>query len=714
MKTKFLKSIFFVALAAGIVASCVNDDDYGIPAVDCVDPSIVANATVEEIFAQATTAATLYNDDDIIEAYVVSSDKGGNFYKTLYLTSLDGTRGFNIQVNDVNLFTQFNVGRKIYIKLKGLYTQIRSNTLQIGALYNGNVGQIGEDVYASHLIRSCTVVEESTLINPISVSQVNDSYLGKLVELTDVQFTDGSLNQTYYNTANVDGGGQTLTYITDASNSATIPFRTSSFAEYAGIQVSQNSGKIRGVLTKFNATYQFVARYTSDIQLDQPRLGPGGGTCVDPETANKTVVEIFNQATTNATQYTANDVIEGYVVSSDQGGNFYKTLYLVNADGSKGFSVQINKTDLYVDYPVGKKVFVKLNGLYTQIRSNTLQIGALFNGNVGQIDGASIGQYIAKGCEQKTEAELTNTLLLSNAISDANIGKLIELDAVQFNDAAVGDKYYDAANVIGGQTNHIITDAQGNTVIFRTSSFAEYADLVVPGNSGKIKGILTKFNSDYQFIARRTSDINLTGARFTVGGGGNPNPGQSATAIGGTNIVYATSLNETFESYATQPTGTVNYTPGQYTTFTNYVNDAVSGPRYWGMAAFSGNKYIQMSAHNTNSNAKTYFIIPVNFTGGRTLQFKTKDGFNNGNVLKVYWSTAYTPNANITQSMLNDITGSFVIASGSTSGYATNYTSSGNPVSIPATGNGFIIFEYNGTHPSGATTTMQLDDIVIN
>lgn len=274
MKSTFLKSIFIVAATAGLLTSCVNDDDYATPTLECNEPGLTANKTVQEILTQAIATPVEYTADDIIEARVVSSDRGGNFYKQIYLNSLDGNIGFVVQVNATDLFTDYGVGRKIYIKLKGLYTQVRSNTLQIGALYQGNVGQIPAQDYDKFLFRSCDVVSEETLVQPITLSQVNDSYIGKLVELQNVQFTDASLNQTYYNSANVDGGGQTLTYITDSeAETLSVPFRTGSFAEYAGTPVSQNNGKIRGILTKFNSTYQFVSRYASDIRLDSARIG---------------------------------------------------------------------------------------------------------------------------------------------------------------------------------------------------------------------------------------------------------------------------------------------------------------------------------------------------------------------------------------------------------------------------------------------------------
>ncbi len=47
--------------------------------------------------------------------------------------------------------------------------------------------------------------------------------------------------------------------------------------------------------------------------------------------------------------------------------------------------------------------------------------------------------------------------------------------------------------------------------------------------------------------------------------------------------------------------------------------------------------------------------------------------------------------------------------------FPNNFTNSGN-WAIPAslTGNGFIVFEYTGNGNGGPTTTMQIDDIVVN
>lgn len=307
MKTNFLKAIFIVAATAGMLTSCVNDDDYTVPTLDCTEPNITATKTVQEILAQATSSATLYTAADTIEARVVSSDRGGNFYKQIYLNSLDGEIGFVVQVNQADLFTDYGVGRKVYISLKGLYTQVRSNTLQIGALFNGNVGQIPAETYRDHIFRSCDVVSEETLVNHVTLEDINndDSYIGKLIELQDVQFTDESLGQNYYNPGNLDAGGQTLTYITNSEEETlTLPFRTGSFAQYAGTPVSPNNGKIRGILTKFNTTYQFVSRYESDIRLTEERIGDAPDPDQSGSANGGSNIEFLGAFTENFESYT--------------------------------------------------------------------------------------------------------------------------------------------------------------------------------------------------------------------------------------------------------------------------------------------------------------------------------------------------------------------------------------------------------------------------
>ncbi len=412
----------------------------------------------------------------------------------------------------------------------------------------------------------------------------------------------------------------------------------------------------------------------------------------------KTIAEINAAANGTPTLYTADDVIEGYVSSSDEGGNFYKSISFQSALASEptiiGFSVPVNFTTMFgKGFSTGRKVYIKLEGLYVAKVYGSLQIGSLFEGKIGRI-GENVWQnHLFPSATKVNESELLRTLPFSQIFNDNIQNTLVEIDGVQFADGSLGRTYYDVDSG-GGSTNHtIIPTTGGGSQVLRVSSFAPFSGNNVPSGSGNIRGVLTKYASTFQFMVRYEDDIMLNDARF------DPNP-----SIGGTAITYPSTLNENFESFAVSSAGTA---------FPSYINDAFVGSRYWDVKSFGNNKYIQMSAFGGSGAYKTYFIVPVTLTAGNKFSFKSKDGFNNGASLKVYYSTNYVPNGNISDATLSNITGSFAIATGTSVGYATNFTNSGNYV-IPAgvSGNGFFIFEYTGS-ATGVTTTMQIDDIVL-
>ncbi len=426
------------------------------------------------------------------------------------------------------------------------------------------------------------------------------------------------------------------------------------------------------------------------------------GECTDL-TATKTIQDVATVATTTAQQWnsTTDSIIEAFVTSSDEGGNFYKSISMISIDGTKGFSMPVDAYNLYTKYEPGRKVFINLNKRYYANNTQTasLEVGSLYNGTqVGRISGVEYENTIKRSCTKVDENSIVNNLTVIAAKNNANINKLIELNNVQFTDASLGKKYFDPSlNNLGGATNHEVTDEFGNKIIVRISEFATFASNSIPSLSGKIRGVLTKYGSDFQFMIRTINDVDFTNPRLTV---------DFAPPIGGSAINYDSTLNEPFTSYTTT----------NQQIFPKYINDAVVGTRYWQVKTFGGNKYIQMSSFGGTPEAnRTLFFVPVNLTAASNFSFMSKAGFANGNCLKVYYTTNYVPGTNVSSATLVDITSSFTISPGLTSGYPTNFTASGN-YAIPAglTGNGFFVFEYTGNGNGGVTTTMQIDDITIN
>ena len=101
---KQIKLVLTTAIFATLV-SCVNSDYYNVPDLsgDCSD--LAPSKTVQNIASISTSTVQQYSTtaDDIIEAYVVSSDEGGNFYKSISMVSTDGAKGFSVPIDDYNL-----------------------------------------------------------------------------------------------------------------------------------------------------------------------------------------------------------------------------------------------------------------------------------------------------------------------------------------------------------------------------------------------------------------------------------------------------------------------------------------------------------------------------------------------------------------------------------------------------------------------------------
>lgn len=275
---KALKYTFaaLVLVATLGITSCANSDDVSTPEIKYHKAE--KTITLEELYAKANTTVQQYTEEDILEAYVSSTDEGGTFYKSVSLQNLEGTKGFSISVDMYNICNDIAPGRKVYIYLKDLYFSIVHGSLVLGDLYQEtSVGRMRPQDFYKKVFASADVVPETELMKTITLADLkNDNYINTLVEIEKVQFADNAVDKTYYDPANVLGGA-TNHNIVDPTG--TMIFRTSEFAKFASRVVPKNSGKIRGVLTKFNSDYQFMARTFNDIQLTEDRIGvdPGEG-----------------------------------------------------------------------------------------------------------------------------------------------------------------------------------------------------------------------------------------------------------------------------------------------------------------------------------------------------------------------------------------------------------------------------------------------------
>lgn len=187
-------------------------------------------------------------------------------------------------------------------------------------------------------------------------------------------------------------------------------------------------------------------------------------------------------------------------------------------------------------------------------------------------------------------------------------------------------------------------------------------------------------------------------------------------------VVYGNGSNSklyAFGGYSETNATTENFetvTVGSNIALTDWINVAETGTKLYKGRTFAANKYAEITAFETivanQQPTNVSWLISNSITAVSTdqvfLNFNTKDGYNNGATLQAYLITNWTGDISTSTKTLLEAT----IASGTTAGYAANFTFSGN---IPLTGdlsNFRIAFKYVGGYaPTVKTTTYQIDNV---
>lgn len=405
-----------------------------------------------------------------------------------------------------------------------------------------------------------------------------------------------------------------------------------------------------------------------------------------------------------------NVIFDGYVVSSDEQGNFYKTLVIQDKPigATAGIQVAVNKGFLYTDFPIGAHIRVMANGLTVGQDRGVIKLG--YGTPTGQIPQSQISEFLS-GVNAVNHMDVATIVPkvydnLKDALTDNNINTLVTIKNVEFKDADGKLTYADYLQK--ATADRIIVDKDGNEAVVRNSGYARFAGTVLPTGSGEITVVVSKYQTKdtvWQLYINSLEDVKFTDERFTLS-----KDTPQGTILGGDKLEYKTSFVQNFDDLKVEDSKNKNYNikDGR---FINYLE---SGDKFWTSGYFSKTKerYLMAQAFKTTSEAPvvTYFMIPAEFTGSNKISFQTKDGYNKGDVLKVYYTTKYQPGKELKDTDLVDITNQFQISSGNTSGYAKDWVNSGE-YKVPTSGRGFIVFAYKGSKT--VTTTIQVDNVTL-
>ncbi len=211
-------------------------------------------------------------------------------------------------------------------------------------------------------------------------------------------------------------------------------------------------------------------------------------------------------------------VICGYVVSTDQYGNFYKELVI--QDSTAGISILLDQTYLYTMYPKGQRIIVKVKDLYLGRQYGAVKLGSTYDNNgiiqFGRIQGQEvIDQHLIKTCQNVPQEPMLVTIeQIKNQTNDELLYRYVKLEPVQFSDNDTGTTWANPFTDPPQSVNHNLVDTRFNTIIVRTSGYATFAAEPIPTGSGTFVGILGKYNTDYQLYVNSPDELDMTGPRF--------------------------------------------------------------------------------------------------------------------------------------------------------------------------------------------------------
>ncbi|OAD46796.1 DUF5689 domain-containing protein [Polaribacter atrinae] len=269
-KNKVIKIVLLLIVCISFM-NCVEDADFTVPeslgneeneAVSKILDSISAGTLQLKTIKQLKELYIIGGDpleivsDIVVKGYVVSSDKSGNFYKEFYMQDApeNPTAGIKVALNLSNSYNKFNIGREIYIRLKGLYvgeTNSGDGNITIGGKISATdlteIENVTSNQIPNHIYRTETT--EEIVPKLISFGGINASHIGTFITLENV-FFDAKLAGKSYVDPIEDFDTQRKIQTCLGLGYDELLVETSSFSRFSNETLPEKAGTIKAIVSK--------------------------------------------------------------------------------------------------------------------------------------------------------------------------------------------------------------------------------------------------------------------------------------------------------------------------------------------------------------------------------------------------------------------------------------------------------------------------------
>ncbi len=470
MIPQYMNKLFIplFAILLLIPSSCV-DLEYDQPPAGGEDPNLPVNITIAELKSRHTLDQyEEITDDATLAGLVVSDDTEDNFFKQLVIQ--DATGGIEMRIEMSDLHNVYPVGRKVYVKLKGLWLGDYNGLIQLGAGEgvddNGKpeLIRIPESLVAQYIVPA--TYGNVTTPKTLTIGQLSLADVSTLVRFENVQFISSDAGQTYADSTTTFPDNSE---VEDCAKNKLI-IRTSDFASFARDLTPTENGSLEGILSIFGDVYQITIRSLEDVDMQNNRCNSGTGEL--------TSINAIKQLYTGSTMTLPAGSIKGVIISDFESNSVTgKNMYIQDATG--GITIRFTATHFFA---LGSEITLDITGG---------QLGE-FNGLL-QIDGLTTGAGSVSGNPGDVTPRIaTVNEILTNA-------QAWESTLVKINNATLtpDSTYYNGTVVV--------SDGTGSMVLF-TRTQAYFSHTAVPTGEVSITAILSE-NFAPQLVMRNLSDV---------------------------------------------------------------------------------------------------------------------------------------------------------------------------------------------------------------
>lgn len=462
-------------------------------------------------------------------------------------------------------------------------------------------------------------------------------------------------------------------------------------------------------ILKIVAVFLFVGMFTACVQDDDYTVPSDLGVIENVELSallnssfqEKTIQQVKDLFVAGEVNEITSDIyVKGYVVSSDETGNFYKEFYIQDSPSNPtaAIKVMLNVSDAFGKYNLGREVYINLKDLYVGEANSgdgVIAIGWAVDFASTELEEIAEARSVVQILRANVTMQITPLPVSFTQINNNHIGMFVSIDNAQFPLNIAGSASY-VSSLDDFDTTLTIEACEGfgyANFKLETSTFANFKDVTIPADAGTIAGIVSRDYDGSNMVLALNSidDVNMNAARC-----------MPLDINDFTNI-----FSEDFEGMTNNSDVTGN----------GWTNFAEVGFNNWRVSTTNdsgnpGSKMAKMSAYNSNDNSNVSWLIsPSIDLDAQSLEFvtfQTSNSFSDNSELEVLISTDWDGNqANITTS--NWITLPAAIVGDSE--FYQNWIGSGSIDLSLYTGTAYIAFKYTGGDDNtDQTGTYELDD----